>query len=237
MNPLDHLKSNLHTIEAQISLRFNDPNLLMLAFIHPSFVNENRSFIQEDNQRLEYLGDAVLNLIAADFLYEHLPEKAEGDLSHLRSMLVDAKACQGYVEKLGIAKWMLTSKGEKSQIHRGRASLMADLFESLVGALYLDGGLEKARQFIFMHFADEIDQTIQNPPRNWKAELQDYAQKKYNKPPEYVVIEEEGPDHAKIFCVKAIIGDVEALGSGNSKKVAQASAAKNAMEMIEDGQG
>lgn len=236
MNPLDHLKSNLHTIEGQISLRFNDPNLLMLAFVHPSFVNENRSFIQEDNQRLEYLGDAVLNLIAADFLYEQLPEKAEGDLSHLRSMLVDAKACQSYVEKLGVAKWMLTSKGERSQMHRGRASLLADLFESLIGALYLDGGLEKARQFIFMHFAAEIDQIICNPPRNWKAELQDYAQKRYNKPPEYIVVEEEGPDHAKIFCIKAVVGDIEVIGSGNSKKAAQANAAQKAMEMIENGQ-
>ncbi len=235
MTSIDHLKTNLQSIEKQLSLRFDNSELLLQAFIHPSFLNEHPSCPIGDNQRLEYLGDSVLNLIMAEFLYQRFPQMPEGELSHLRASLVDARACQSYVEKLGLAQHMLTSRGEKLQAQRGHASLTADLFESLIGALYLDGGLEKARQFIFMHLEDTIQALTENPPRNYKAELQEYAQKKYGKPPEYVVLEEEGPDHAKVYCVKALVGDIEALGAGSSKKAAQAKAAENAMEIIEDG--
>lgn len=233
MNTLDHLKSNLDQIASQLHVRMDDQNLLLLAFIHPSFVNENRSLIQEDNQRLEYLGDAVLGLIAADYLYTHFPGLSEGEMSNLRSLIVDAKACACYIEKLKIAKWMLTSRGEQLQLNRGQASLMADLFESLIGALYIDGGLEKARSFFFTHFTDEIAAIIENPPRNYKAELQDYSQKRFNTPPEYQTVQEEGPDHARIFCVRVKAGKIEALGSGPSKKIASQDAAKSAMEIID----
>ncbi len=234
MDALHQLKSQLSEIEKKLGIRFDDPKLLILVFIHPSFVNENPE-ISGSNQRLEFLGDTVLGLLVTEFLYKEFPDLSEGKMSELRSILVDAKACASYVKRFYIDQYMLLSKGEEKCLKRGQHSLLADLFESLVGAIYLDGGLEKARGFFGMHLRGAIQEILQNPPRNWKAELQNFSQKQTKQPPEYSVVKEEGPDHAKIFCVKVSACNHHAVGTGPSKKIAEQEAAKALLEEIEGG--
>ena len=152
MDPLQQLKSQIPAIEKKLGIYMAEPHLLTLAFIHPSFVNENKHLVNEDNQRLEFLGDAVLNLIVADWLYKRFPDRSEGELSELRSILVDAKACTRYLSQLKISDYFLLSRGEQLQVERGLKSIMADALEAIIGALYLDGGVEKARSFLITQF-------------------------------------------------------------------------------------
>ncbi len=217
------------SIESKIGHVFNDRKLLVLAFIHCSFVNENRD-ITTHNERLEFLGDSVLGVLVADHLYRHFPTTSEGDLSYLRSRLVEASSCVLYIQKLDIDKFLLLGKGERMNGGRGRDSILADFFEALIGAIYLDGGLEAARHFIFKIFAEEIEAILQKPLRNWKALLQDHCQKQLQQTPVYKVLNETGPDHSKQFTMAVMLGNKElGQGSGSSKKEAQQAAAENAL--------
>ena len=230
MNPTETLISHFPTIEDRLGYVFSNKQLLVLAFVHRSFFNEHRDLIDEHNERLEFLGDSVLGLIISDYLYEYLPLHAEGHLSHLRSHLVEASSCVAYVQKLSLAEYVLLGKGERMNDGRGRESILADLFEALIGAIYLDGGLEEAKRFFFRHFYEDVEKALSAPLRNWKAELQDYSQKKHQKPPVYKVLKETGPDHSKIFHVIACIDDQEVgRGEGSSKKQAEQAAAEDAL--------
>lgn len=228
MNPFDELLKDASLIESAIGYTFKDRNLMILAFIHCSFVNENR-MVTTHNERLEFLGDSILGLIMAEHLYRQLPTTPEGDLSYLRSRLVEASSCVTYVHKLNIGKYVLLGKGERMNDGRGRDSILADFLEALIGAIYLDGGLEAARDFMFRNFSSEIDAILKTPLSNWKALLQDFCQKKFQKPPIYKLIEEIGPDHSKMFRISVSINEQE-LGSGigPSKKEAQQAAAAEA---------
>ncbi len=233
MNTIDHLLKEIPAIEGQLHYKFHDSSLLVLAFIHRSYINEHRE-VQQHNERLEFLGDSILGLLTAEYLYKNFPKHPEGDLSYYRSRLVDATACVSYLQKMDIAKHILLGKGERMNDGRGRESILADLFEAIIGAIYLDGGLEAARHFIFNNFSQEIKKTLETPLSNWKAILQDYCQKKYQQPPIYKVLEESGPDHSKIFIIAVMISDKEyGRGSGGSKKEAQQSAAAEALKQIE----
>ncbi|MCB1085120.1 MAG: ribonuclease III [Chlamydiia bacterium] len=234
MNTRDHLKQALPLIEKEIRYTFRDKSLLELAFIHRSYANENQKDTPEHNERLEFLGDAVLGIIVSDFLYKTLPNHPEGELSYLRSRLVEATVCTRYVQKIGSERFLLLGKGEAMNAGKGRATLLADLFEALMGAIYLDGGIEPAREFFFDFFEQEVQEIIEKPHRNFKAELQDYCQKRAQKPPQYEIVSEEGPDHMKTFFVEVSL-DGKKLGSGEgqSKKQAEQQAAENAMQRIE----
>ena len=235
MQSLEQLRRELPEIENKIRYSFEELSLLELAFVHRSFVNENRDSVEGHNERLEFLGDAVLGLIVSDFLYLELPEKPEGDLSYLRSRLVEASTCSRYIERVGLETYVLMGKGESMNEGKGRASIQADLFEALIGAIYLDGGMEAARTFFFEHYKKDVLEIIASPTRNWKAELQDYCQKNYQKPPTYSVEKEEGPDHEKIFHIIVSIDDlILGNGEGSSKKEAEQSGAQQAIEEIED---
>jgi ribonuclease-3 len=217
-------------VEAQLKIKFNNKSLLTLAFIHRSFWNENQSLAIEHNERLEFLGDSVLGLLIADFLFSRYPDLDEGFLSSLRSQLVDAPACASYVQKLGIADFLLLGKGEQMNHGKGRESILADLFEALIGALYLDQGLEGVKAFFFSRFQEEISKIISMPQRNWKAELQDYTQKKFQQTPVYKVIDESGPPHKKWFKISVHINEqLCGEGEGASKKEGQTEAAKQAL--------
>lgn len=232
MNPITQLIVDAAKIESKLGFVFKNKELLALAFIHCSFVNENRD-ITEHNERLEFLGDSVLGLITSEYLYKQLPSHPEGELSYLRSRLVEAASCVTYVQKLDIEKYLALGKGERINSGRGRESILADLFEALIGAIYLDSGLEAVKQFIFTNFQQEIEAILKTPLSNWKAILQDYCQKKYQKPPTYQVLQEEGPDHSKVFKISVFINDQDiGTGFGPSKKEAQQAAAKNALEKI-----
>ncbi|NGX60230.1 MAG: Ribonuclease 3 [Chlamydiae bacterium] len=229
---------NITEIESRLGYVFSNKDLLTLAFTHRSYFNENREEVEGHNERLEFLGDSVLGLIISGYLYTHLPTQSEGHLSHLRSYLVGAESCVIYMRQLQLEEFLLLGKGELTNVGRGRERILADLFEAIIGAIYLDKGLEAAEEFILSHFTSLIDDVIKEPLRNWKAELQDYSQKKFQKPPDYEVIEEKGPPHSKIFFISVQIGGVEmGQGEGASKKQAEQEAAEDALRRIEKQEG
>lgn len=234
MHSLETILKLAPEIERKLGYRFQDKNLMALAFVHRSYINENRS-ITEHNERLEFLGDSILNLLISDYLFRYLPNTPEGDLSYLRSRLVEASSCVTYVQKLDVTGYLLLGKGERMNDGRGRDSILADLFEALIGAIYLDGGIESAKKFLFKNFSSDIDAILKTPIRNFKADLQDLSQKKYKETPQYHVLSEEGPDHSKKFLVSVVILEKEwGRGEGNSKKEAQQKAAEDALLKLEN---
>ncbi|MBS0648581.1 MAG: ribonuclease III [Verrucomicrobia bacterium] len=227
------LNPHLSEVEDRLGYSFKNKKLLSQAFIHRSYYNEHRDQIEEHNERLEFLGDSILGLLISDYLYHHLPTQAEGELSRLRAHLVEASSCAKFLLKLGLAPFVLLGRGERMNEGRGRETILADLFEALLGAIYLDGGLSEVKRLFWMHFEKEIQTILEHPARNWKAELQDYSQKKYQKPPVYQVISEMGPDHSKVFLVAAFLDTQEVgRGSGSSKKEAEQAAAQDAIEKL-----
>ncbi len=221
-------------VENILGYTFKNKKLLFLAFIHRSYANEHKE-IQEHNERLEFLGDSVLGLVIGEFLYSHLPTWAEGELSEMRARLVDAGSCKNYFNKLRLEKYIFLGKGELLNAGRGKESILSDVFEALIGAIYLDGGWSVVREFIHNHFQPLFLEAIEKPSQNFKAELQDYSQKKHQKPPLYRILKEEGPDHAKIFHVSVTVGDsILATGIGNTKKEAEQMAAGIALQKIKE---
>lgn len=229
-NPLEQLKTRLEAIEERLSYAFENKELMVLAFIHRSFINEYRQEALQHNERLEFLGDSVLGLVVADYLYHRLPAHPEGQLSQLRSRLVDANSCAQYLQKLALGEYILLGRGETLSEGRTKTSILADVFEALLGAIYLDGGLGVTKSFLLCHFEAEFEAAIGSPPRNYKAELQDLSQKQYHSAPTYKVVDETGPDHAKIFHVMVFVDEKEAgIGMGASKKEAEQRAAFDAL--------
>lgn len=220
-------------IEEKLKYTFYKKDLLQLAFTHRSFVNENKESVKEHNERLEFLGDSVLGLLISEFLYNLAPTLKEGDLSYLRSRLVDASTCFSLLQKLEIEGYLLLGKGEMMNAGKGRETLLADLFEAILGAIYLDGGFERVKTFFFDHFDQMIHEIIKQPVKNWKALLQDHYQKKMQKQPYYKVLFEEGPHHEKVFCVGVFLDEIElGVGRGFSKKEAEQSAAQEAYKKL-----
>lgn len=233
MNAIERLKAEFPEIEKKLGYRFKNPGYLALAFVHRSFINEHRD-VAEHNERLEFLGDSVLGLLIAEYLYINLPKTPEGDLSYLRSRLVEASSCVSYIQKLELEKHLLLGKGERMNDGRGRESILADLFEAVIGAIYLDGGIEGAREFLFKNFNEEISAILETPLQNWKAILQDFCQKQHQQPPKYIVIDESGPDHSKMFTIAVCVNENElGRGVGASKKEAQQAAAEAALKILE----
>ena len=217
-------------VEEKIGYTFKNKELLTLAFVHRSYWNENRELVIGHNERLEFLGDSVLGLMVAEYLYRILPNTPEEILSDLRAHLVEVSSCVLYVKKLAIGDNILLGKGEQANVGKGRDSILADLFETIVGAIYLDGGYEPAQAFFFNNFADEINGILEKPTRNWKAELQEFSQREYQQTPSYKVVEESGPSHCKFFKVAVFVGEQKVgEGEGSSKKEAQTKAAADAL--------
>lgn len=232
MDPFVKLAQSVPQIEARIGYRFANPELLQLAFVHRSYLNENRDVFRH-NERLEFLGDAVLGLMVADYLYRNYPSIPEGELSFMRSRLVDATACGQYVQELEFEHFLLLGRGERLHGSKGRLSILADFFEALIGAIYLDGGLQATHHFFFDNFSKTIARILEAPSQNWKAILQDICQKLYQQAPTYTVVEAVGPEHSKTFTIAVAMGS-RALGQGrgSSKKEAQQEAARLALEAL-----
>jgi ribonuclease-3 len=228
------LFSYIPTIESKIGYMFSDRSLLVRAFVHRSFLNENRDIPCQDNERFEFLGDSVLNLIVAEYLFQKLPDVSEGKLSSLRAHAVSSLACTCYFEVLNLYDYMLVGRGEELQAGRGgRSSIVADMFEALLGAIYLDGGLDSARIFFLGHFTETLNGMCLSPEQNWKALLQEYTQKNLQKMPLYRLINETGPDHERYFEIGVFLDD-ECIGKGmgTTKKEAERQAAKVALEHL-----
>ena len=232
MNEIKNLLKHTPEIETKLGYAFQDKSLLFTAFVHRSFANESRE-IREHNERLEFLGDSILGFIMAEFLYRELPDKPEGDLSNLRSKLVEANSCSLFVKQLGLENFLLLGKGERMTPGRGRDTILADFFEAIIGAIYLDGGIVAAKNFIFSCFMETIRTLIAAPLKNWKASLQDFCQKHHKKAPTYTVLSETGPEHGKSFKIEVSVGgQILGIGEGSSKKAAQQSAAEAAMMLL-----
>lgn len=235
METWQQLLEQVPQIEAKISYSFKDKDLLALAFIHRSFVNENKENVSRHNERLEFFGDAILGMLISEYLFKYLPSTPEGDLSRYRSRLVEASSCMLYVKKLDLWSYVLMGKGERHNDGRGRDSILSNLFEALLGAIYLDGGMENAKKFLFKNFSEEINEILKTPICNWKALFQNYSQQKFHQPPVYKTLSEEGPDHGKIFYISVHVnGNEYGRGSGASKKEAQQAAAQDAISRLED---
>ena len=211
-----------------IHYRFTDPELLRLALTHSSDKSSLPDHPTLDNERLEFLGDAVLGTVVCEKLFSDYPGFSEGELTAIKSVVVSRSTLARVSSALGLPRFMWLGKGLGGHEHLPH-SLCANIFEAIVGALYLDGGLDVARAFIVEHLSNQIKLVESNQhQRNFKSLLQHYAQKKLGITPTYRVVAEEGPDHVKQFQVIAVIGATEyATGKGKSKKDAEQQAAEN----------
>jgi ribonuclease-3 len=216
-----------------IDIPISDKKLLDLAFTHRSYLNENAS-VKEHNERLEFLGDAVLELATSKFLYIKYPQIPEGELTAYRAALVKTTSLADIATTLGFGDRLLLSKGEEMSGGRHNSSLLADTFEAVLGAIYLDKGYEEVNTFLKTHLFTRIDSIIENKLfKDFKSSLQEYVQAHGSNSPEYEVLEETGPDHSKTFIVGAKVdGKLIASGTGRSKQEAQQKAAERALEKI-----
>lgn len=230
--------STLNDFQARLSLRFANADLLQQALTHRSYVNEHGPEAAGDNERLEFLGDAVLDFVVGDMLYQRFPELPEGDLTRLRAALVRTDTLAGLAEKLGIGEQLQMGKGEESTGGRERPTNLCAAFEALVGALYLDNGLEVARLFVVAHM-DELLTLVLNESldRDARSAFQEWSQARLDITPVYETVSASGPDHLKEFVVEVKLGSVLAgRGSGRSKQAAAQAAARDAMRRLTAGE-
>lgn len=218
--------------EKQLGIEFRNPDTLLKAFVHKSYVNENRDFELGHNERLEFLGDAVLELVVTDELFTRFPKKAEGELTAVRAAIVNTKSLSATAKRLGMDDYLLLSKGESRSTGRARSYILANTFEAVVGAIYSDLGYEQARKFIAKSLFEDIDQVVED--KLWidsKSYFQEKAQEVFSTTPEYKLISESGPDHDKVFVMGVYVNNkLLGQGSGASKQDAEQVAARKALE-------
>jgi ribonuclease-3 len=221
----------LADLEKTIGITFDDKKTLEGAFVHRSYLNESRS-TRASNERLEFLGDAVLSFLTSHFLYATYPDYPEGILTNVRSSLVKTKSLSDVAQELHLGELLMLSKGEEESGGRSNPSLLADVFEALLGAVFLDQGMEKAKKlldtFLFPKTATIVEQKSYV---DYKSLLQEIVQEKSRISPTYRVVKSEGPDHSKTFWVEAVVGQkIMGKGQGKSKQEAEQAAAANALE-------
>ena len=227
--------NELEPIEAALGLTFRDRTLLIRALTHRSYINENPDFVLEDNQRLEFLGDAVLDYVTAEYLYHHFPEMREGELTRLRAALVRTETLARLAQQIGLARFIRLGRGEEESGGRARPAVLCDCFEALIGALCLDQGLEATRDYLARLIAPALEQIINSEAdKDAKSHLQELSQRHLQITPTYRTLAEEGPDHARAFTVAAVIGErTYGVGRGSSKQRAAQAAARAALERLE----
>ena len=230
---MSEILERLVALEKRIKYVFKNKDNLVQAFTHRSYLNENKQFELAHNERLELLGDAVLELVTTEFLYNTYPDKTEGELTSIRAALVNTVSIAAAGKELGMGEYLLLSKGEAKDTGRARGVILANTFEALVGAIYLDGGYKAAEKFLDHFLLDRVGEIVarslwQDP----KSVLQAKAQEFEGKTPIYKTIRAVGPDHAKTFTVGVHIGDkLVSKGSGPSKQEAEQVAAKSALAL------
>ena len=222
---------DIKELEKNLKVKFNNPDLLMTAVTHRSYLNENRDFRLPHNERLEFLGDAVLELISTRFLYENYPHP-EGELTNFRSALVNYRMLSEIARKLKLEEFLLMSKGEAKDTGRARQVILANALEAVIGAIYLDSGYEAAKEFVLRDIIVELPLIInEGTYLDPKSKLQEIIQEKQGVTPTYQVISEQGPDHDKVFLVGVFIGNTRVgEGKGPSKQEAEVAAAENALK-------
>ncbi len=220
-------------LEEKLKIYFKNKPFLIEAFCHRSYLNEHPEFPYSHNERLEFLGDAVLELAVTEYLYKNFPKKSEGELTNWRAALVCAKRLGQVARELGFEEFLLLSKGEEKERGKARMYILANTFEAFIGALYLDQGFEICKEFIKKNLIKYLPEIIEKKLyKDPKSRLQEEAQERLKITPSYKVLEEWGPDHAKHFLVGVFFGEeLIAKGEGSSKQEAEEEAAKNALKI------
>ena len=216
----------LEECQAVIGYSFRDPNLLREALTHASGANHRLL----SNERLEFLGDSILGAVVCELLFRKYPDYQEGELTRIKSIVVSRRTCAKISAALGLDQFLFLGKGMSSH-DRTPPSVLADVFESLIGAILIDGGIEAARRFIITHIEPEIDAAVEGQDGiNHKSNLQQVAQRQFGETPTYLLLDEKGPDHSKCFKITALIGKMRyAPAWGRNKKEAEQRAALNAL--------
>jgi ribonuclease III len=227
----------LRQIELIINYNFTDKKQLLLSLTHRSYLSEKDKIeeVNEHNERLEFLGDAVLELVTTEYLYKRFGENTEGFLTSLRASLVNYKTIGEIGNELHLDEFVLISNGERAELGKARITIVADALEALIGAIYLDGGYEPASNFINTFIISKLDNIINlESYKDSKTQLQEYTQKYFKQTPKYQLISSEGKDHDKVFNVAVILrGNAISQGSGKSKQEAETNAATKAMDKLE----
>ncbi len=225
--------TELNKLQQRLNIQFEDISYLQNAFLHSSYVNEH-SCDMEDNEKLELLGDSVLAFIVNEHLYKSLPSQSEGELSRIKSIVVSEHSLAGIAKDLKFGEHILLGRGEQLANGGNRKAILADTLEALIGAYYLDSGLDKIRDFILPLMIKEIDKVEKNEHlKDYKTDLQLSTQQKHKVCPTYQTVTEEGPDHQKTFHVHVLVNEkVVGTGSGSSKKLAQQDAAYDALKSM-----
>jgi len=224
-----------HPLQEHIGYTFREPGLLVRALTHPSYVHEHP---EEgwDNQRLEFLGDAVLSLTVAEWVFHRYPEFREGEMTRLRAVLVSEEMLARFAVQVGLGDFLRLGKGEEERGGRERAPNLADAFEAVVGAMYLDGGLEPVRKLVRLLMAPMAEAILAaEADKDAKSRFQEWAQAEMGITPRYRIVAEHGPEHAKTFVAEVLLGnEVVGRGEGRSKQAAEQAAARDAWERRTD---
>jgi ribonuclease-3 len=220
----------LEQCQQHLGYRFRQPELLRAALTHASGANTRLA----SNERMEFLGDAVLGLVAVEQLYLQFPDYQEGELTKIKSVVVSRRTCARFSRVLGLGDFLILGKGMYMRSHAVPVSMLADVYESVVGGIFLDGGLEAAREFILRLLGEEITSVAEETHAgNFKSLLQQVAQREFSATPQYVLLDEKGPDHSKCFKVAATVGRHHFPGAwGRTKKEAEQRAAMNALAQV-----
>jgi ribonuclease-3 len=226
-----HIDVDLGSLEEILGVTFTDKQLLLSAITHRSYLNEHREAVHDHNERLEFLGDAVLELVVTHFLFKKYPDKPEGDLTAIRAALVNTVSLSAASEALGVNQYLLMSKGEAKDEGRARQYILANAFEAFIGAIYLDQGYDEAQNFIATQLFPKTEEIVRK--RLWqdaKSRFQELAQEHNSVTPTYELIDQNGPDHDRVFTIGVYLKrDKIAEGKGRSKQEAEQEAAQNAI--------
>lgn len=226
-------KEELEIFQNELTYLFKNSFLLNQALTHKSFVNENIEAACEDNEKMEFLGDAVLDLVISDYIIKKYPHYPEGDLSKLRSAVVSESSLVKIAKGIDLGKYLLLGKGEEQSGGREKKSLLANALEAIIAAIYLDSGLNEANKFIIHQFAKTVAESVKTH-QDYKTSLQEYTQREFNCVPHYRVVTECGPDHKKTFEIEVVIkNNMSGKGIGNSKKEAEQKSAEDVLKRIQ----
>lgn len=229
----EDIPAHLLKLESRLGVKFTNIAHLLTAITHRSYLNEHRDATQEHNERYEFLGDAILELVVTDFLFHKYPHKPEGELTAVRAALVNTESLSRVSTRLSLSDFLLLSKGEERDTGRARHYILANTFEALIGAMYLDQGYEQAKKFIGEHLFEQTDQIVakklwQDP----KSRFQELSQEHASVTPRYETVGQTGPDHDRVFTVGVYLGKEKvAEGEGRSKQEAEQSAALSAIDI------
>ncbi len=230
-------KTDLTLLINNLQYTFKDMNLIFEALRHSSYVNEQKETDMRDNERLEFLGDAVLNLVIGHILMKRFPDIKEGNLSRIRASLVNESQLANLANSISLGEYIKLGKGEIQTNGRQKKSILSDTFEAVLAAVYLDGGFEASYKMIENHFSPLIEAVSSSEAGvDYKSKLQELVQNENREIPNYIVIHETGPDHDKTFTVQVTILDISVQGSGKSKKLAEQDTAKNMLQLLKSEQ-